>query len=178
MSFSYHWFNDGHKILAVLDSDSVHPQVVCPGLEAGHRVDGLKCGMGTEESQLGGPENFCVVNEIVSDWGWEGNITGLKIMVRDLVPIEYTWEDESTMLWKVCGYPTWDQVKEFRAEALEALGVNTKGIKMPEEMFGLLPLRPWSEVDEETKEQLREDLELHVENETRRKEKNGRKKQT
>lgn len=172
MDYNYWWINDGHKILAVLDLDTVRPQVICPGLESGHRVDGLKCGIGTKEAE-GTPENYCIVNEVISDIGWEGNITGLRIMIRDLVPIEYAWEDESMMLWKVCGYPTWDQVKEFRKEALEALSIDAKGIRMPEEMFGLLPLKPWAEVDEETKDQLREDLELHVENETRRKEQRG-----
>lgn len=169
LDFTY----DGHKILAVLDLDQVRPQVVCPGIEKGDGLDPdqrrrLCCGQGEERVVKSEPD-FCAVTESIAEYGWETNVTGLNIMIRDLIPIEYGWEDGETFFWKVAGYPSERQVKQFREEASSALEIDVMhGRRFPAAMFGMLPLKPWAEVDPEAKEQLREDLKLHIEHEERK----------
>lgn len=167
---------DGHKILAVLQLDTVYPQVICPGIEAGDYVEGLECG----HNEMVKPDSdYCAVKEAIAEYSWETNVTGLNIMIRDLIPIEYGWEDAETFFWKVAGYPSERQVKEFREEASKALEIDVMpGVRFPPEMFGMLPLKPWSEVDPEAKEQLREDLKLHIENEERKRSERRAKRRT
>ena len=173
----HEWFQDGHKIQVVLEGESTHLKVLCPGLEAGHRIEGLRCGMGTDEHALHEVENFCFVTEMVAELGMEAHCSGLGIIVTGDVPIQWGWYSEDEFWFKCAGYPSYEEAKKFKDEAIEELfadSVNSiPNMRVPMDMLPLLPLRPWAEVDEETKEGLKETLRLHIENEERRRKENG-----
>jgi hypothetical protein len=169
MSEVKEWLNDGHKILAILDTDQIHPEVKCPADNPYANIGGLKCGRGSQEPK--GMPDSCVVKEAISEYGWEMNCSGLKIMVRGLIPIEWGFDgiDASDFYFKCAGYPSYDEAQQFKQEAIRALVPDLPiRFSIPSEMFPMLPMRPWSEVDEETKDSLRQDIEDYVEERERK----------
>jgi hypothetical protein len=159
------WFEDGHKIVVVLDGEDVHLRVICPGLEHG-RQRGLQCGMGDTDQPA---PRYCHVTEMVNEFGLETHVTGLAILLSGELPIDWGYFGEEEFFFKCASYPSFMEVKAFRAEAIkELLGEYPRHLKIPREMFPLLPVRPWSEVDEEAKQQLREDLDVYIENQHRK----------
>jgi hypothetical protein len=119
MGLVHEWYNDGHKVVVFLDGDQVHLSVICPGLDHGRRP-GLKCGMGMEEEHW---VDYCHVDQMVNEYGLETHASGLSIMVRGEVPIEWGvfGAEGEEFFFKCAGYPDYQQAKEFRDEAIEEL---------------------------------------------------------
>lgn len=169
----HQWFNDGHKVLVILDAESVRLKVICPGLEAGHPVDGLKCGMGTDEPT--GPDHFdpiCWVTQMMAELGMEAHCTGIAVGIKEEMTIEWGfYGSEGEEFWFKCaGYPSDYEIRSFREEAFAELfpGETSARASQVAKAIGFQIFKPWPEVDQEIKDQLREDIQTYTEDEERK----------
>lgn len=162
------WYGDGHKVLVILNADSVHLKVICPGDDPG-KHPGLKCGMADhDDGEPAGP--FCWVRESMGEIGLEAHCTGIAVGVKEEMTIEWGSSGEGEFWFKCAGYPSWMEIKSFREEAFAELfpGETVARASKVAKAIGFQIFKPWPEVDQEIKDQLREDIQTYTEDEERK----------
>lgn len=159
------WIADGHKIVLTFYGEEVRLQTICP-LDRSTDGDEIE----TDCSPM--PAGECFVRNELDSMGLSANFTGLGILVRGEVPIEYGWLSEEEMVFKVSGYPSEVDVKRFRKEVTDAIlgdkHYRIEPFDIPEEILSAYALRPWSEIDDEAKADLKEEIERHLEEKERK----------
>lgn len=165
------WLDDHHKIVLVFYGEEVRLQTICP-LDRVTDEDKIEMIRLQKTDCAHMPAGECIVRNELDAHGLSANFSGLGIMVRGEVPIEYGWLSEEELVFKVSGYPSEADVRRFRKEITVAiLGENRSilnPLEIPEEILSAYALRPWAEIDDEAKIDLKEEIERYLQEKERR----------
>lgn len=164
MQYPDKFTNDGHFLRMILEDESVRPIVLCPQEEARGKCE---CWGPDPTSESA----YCGIAEAIGEIGLEGNLTGLGIIIGGPVPIEWCFYEMDEFWFRVVGYPTSAQLKEFQKEMFHEIApgeqLDYRHRRQLNEIIAQAALKPWHELQQETKDDMREAVERLKEDQSR-----------